>query len=208
MGRLFIAVSLFLISITSYSQQYIFYLHGKIVEDQGENAFDKINGYGAYEYKTIVDAFKKKKFKVISEVRARNTDPKEYSKKVVKQVDSLINKGINPGSITVVGASKGSMIAMLVSSYLKNKKVNFVFMAACNDYTLNQFPDITFYGNILSIYERSDEIGKTCASFKEKSPGSIGRYKEIELNTGLKHGFIFRPLAEWMNPTVEWANEK
>jgi hypothetical protein len=33
-------------------------------------------------------------------------------------------------------------------------------------------------------------------------------YKEIELNTGLKHGFIFKPLAEWVKPVTEWANGK
>ena len=28
---------------------------------------------------------------------------------------------------------------------------------------------------------------------------------EIRLQTGLKHGFIYRPLAEWIGPVVGWA---
>ena len=33
----------------------------------------------------------------------------------------------------------------------------------------------------------------------------INHYKEIELNTGLKHGFLYKPLAEWVEPVVRWA---
>jgi hypothetical protein len=27
----------------------------------------------------------------------------------------------------------------------------------------------------------------------------------VEVNTGLKHGFIYRPLKEWTEPTIAWA---
>jgi hypothetical protein len=33
----------------------------------------------------------------------------------------------------------------------------------------------------------------------------VPHYKEIELNTGLKHGYIYKPLPEWMNPAIKWA---
>jgi hypothetical protein len=33
----------------------------------------------------------------------------------------------------------------------------------------------------------------------------INEWKEIELNTGLKHGFLFRPIKEWVDPTIAWA---
>ena len=131
---------------------------------------------------------------------------KEYAQKVKSQIDDLLKKGVDAKNITVVGASKGALIAMYVSTFLKNKDVNFVFLAACNDDNFESFPDINFYGNILSIYEKSDDIGESCVRFKSKSSSTINHYKEIEVNTGKQHGFLFQPYPEWFKPTVKWAN--
>lgn len=204
-ARLFSIALLLAIASDAFSQRYLFYLHGRIVEDQGPHAVDSVNGYGAYRYLDILESFRKN-FTVLSEVRARNTDPRSYGQKIAKQIDSLISIGIRPNQVTVVGASKGSIIAMLVSSHLKNKDVNFVFMAGCNESIAQLFPEIKFYGNILSIFEKSDTIGRTCQSFRSRSSSTISHYKEIELSTGLRHGFIFRPLDEWVNPASQWAS--
>jgi hypothetical protein len=32
--------------------------------------------------------------------------------------------------------------------------------------------------------------------------------REIVLRTGLGHGFIYRPLPEWVNPAVEWITAR
>jgi len=189
---------------TSFSQNYIFYLHGRIIEVQGANAVDQVNGYGAYKYNDILDSLKKNNTLVISEVRSKDTQVKDYALKVKKQIDSLLKKGVKPEDITVIGASKGSLIAMYVSSYLKNKSVNFVFMAAC--YTDDNDPEINFYGNILSIYEKSDAAG-SCGTIKSHSSG-VNHYKELEINTGLKHGFLYKPIREWIVPARQWAHEQ
>ena len=186
-------------------QLYLFYLHGRIVEDQGPEAVDTIHGFGVYRYEDILSAFRKENFIVISEVRQKNTDVEQYAKKLIGQIDSLLQRGIPAINITVVGASKGAAIAMLTSSMLKNKDVNFVFMAGCNDDNFKRLPQIDFCGNILSIYERTDDIGKSCTPTKNLSQQEIPHYKEIELNTGLKHGFLFKPLPEWVEPVVRWA---
>jgi len=34
----------------------------------------------------------------------------------------------------------------------------------------------------------------------------VSNFKEIELNTGMGHGFFFKPLKEWIKPAVKWAN--
>jgi len=193
--------------IPIFGQQYLFYLHGKIVEDQGANAVDTVNGYGAYQYVDILNAFRKEGFNVLSEVRNKNTNPFEYAHKVVTQIDSLIKKGVKPNDITVVGASKGAIISMFISSYLKNKDVNFALLAGCDNDIFKRFPEIQFCGNILSIYEKSDDIGRSCIKFKKKTKLTIPHYKEIELNTGLKHGFLYKLLPAWIEPTVKWANQ-
>ncbi|MCW3123991.1 MAG: hypothetical protein JWQ38_3483 [Flavipsychrobacter sp.] len=205
--RLLITTILILsMTISAGAQKYVFYLHGRIVEEMGANAVETTQGFGAYEYEHILRAFRKENFTVISEVRAKNTDPKAYAHKVGKQIDSLLKTGVQPGNITVVGASKGSTIAMYASTFLKNKNVNFVFMAGCFDDVATSMPDINFCGNILSIYEESDAIGRSCASLKNKAVNGIPHYQEIELHTGLKHGFLYKPLKEWVTPAVKWAN--
>lgn len=191
----------------AFGQKYLFYLHGAILEYQGRNAVDTVNGYGAYEYDDILNVFKKANFIVLSEVRQKNTNPVKYAHKIVFQIDSLIKKGVKPNDISVVGASKGAIISMLISSFLKNKDVNFVFLAGCNNGVFQHFPEIQFCGNILSIYEKSDNIGHSCISFKRSTNLTIPHYKEIELNTGMKHGFLFKPLPVWVEPAIKWANK-
>ena len=191
----------------TFGQHYLFYLHGKIIEDQGANAVDTINGFGAYQYEEILNTFRKAGFTVMSEVRRKNTDPVRYAHKIVSQIDSLIKNGTNANDITLVGASKGAIISMLISSYLKNKDLNFVLLAGCMSNLLQSFPDIQFCGNILSIYEKSDDIGHSCASIKEQTRAAIPHYEEIELNTGLKHGFLYKPLPVWVEPAIKWADK-
>src|SRR3954462_785986 len=80
-------------------QHYLFYLHGKIIEDQGIPAVDTVNGFGAYQYEDILNTFKEAGFTVLSEVRKKDTDPVEYAHKVVSQIDSLIKAGTDAGNI-------------------------------------------------------------------------------------------------------------
>jgi len=202
----FLAFALFIISETTIAQKYVFYLHGKIVEDQGPNASN--GAFGKYEYENILAKFREEQFTVLSECRKPNTDVKEYAHKIVLQIDSLLKAGAPPGNITVVGASKGALIAMYVSSYLSNPKVNFAFLSSCNDYVLTSFPDISFCGNILSIFEKSDPGNQSCDKIKSSSTRSIPHYKELEINTGLQHGYLYKPIPEWMEPVEKWANGK
>ena len=183
--------------------RYLFYLHGRIIEDQGVRAVHE--RHGVYEYQKILETFKAAGFQVISETRAKNTDVAQYAAKVVAQINSLLKAGVAPRGITVVGASKGSGIAMHVSTLLKHKDVNFVIMAGCGEGTLKN-PALDLYGRVLSIYDASDEGIGTCESLFARSAGLNAR-KEIEINLGLGHGFLYRPHKEWIEPAVEWAKQ-
>lgn len=206
MKKLVLLVFLLFNLHVSVAQSYIFYLHGRIIENQGPYAVEKVNGYGAYLYYNILDSLKQKKFTVISEVRPMNTDVKLYALKVKNQIDSLLKRGVKAENITVIGASKGSYIAMYVSTYAKNKALNFVFMAACSEHMSESEKDLDVYGNVLSIYEKSDGPG-SCLALKKQSTG-IQHFKEVELSTGLKHGFLFKPLNAWVQPALNWADHK
>jgi len=47
-------------------------------------------------------------------------------------------------------------------------------------------------------------VAQCCRDYRADATG-IKDWKEIEVNTGLKHGFLFRPMKEWVAPTVAWG---
>lgn len=182
----------------------IFYLHGKILEDKGKDAVSE--EYGTYDYDDMISIFQRNGFIVKSEIREHNTDPNEYADKICYQISELINSGVKAEDITIVGASKGAVIAMLVSTQMKNQNLNFVLIANCNNWVEENF-EIDLSGNVLSIYESSDKIGQSCDSIFSKSSG-IKTTKEIKLHSGKGHGICYKPLDEWIIPTIEWAKDK
>ncbi len=188
------------------SQNYIFYLHNKFPEEHTLD--EKHPEYGKSEYLEILQEFKKENFVLITEKRQPNTDVKLYARKVVKQIDSLLNIGVKLNKITVIGTSKGGYIAQYVSTYLANPHVNFVFIGCYQEADLQNFNDINYCGNILTIYEKSDDAGVSAINRKTTSKLRINKFKEVELNTNLKHGFLFKPLQAWIYPCILWAKQK
>lgn len=43
-------------------------------------------------------------------------------------------------------------------------------------------------------------------SERKLPPAKFKHFKEIELNTGMGRGFLFKPLKVWIEPTLKWAN--
>ncbi len=188
---------------------YLFFLHGQIVENQGPRPTSP--RFGVYEYQKILETFKERGFIVISETRPKNTDVWIYAQKVKAQVMKLLKAGVSPSYITVAGASKGGAIAILASSALKNKELNFVLIASCSQRFIQSLISrgVYLWGNVLSIYDSSDQWAGSCQKFLEASSSqNLCRYKEIKLNLGLGHGFHFKPLKEWINPAVEWISRQ
>jgi len=139
------------------TKYYMFYLHGKIVEDQGIPAVSP--DYGVYEYEAILDKLASHGFTVISEQRAKDTNSGNYAERVVGQVKKLLNAGVPAKNIAIVGASKGATIAILVSYFLNNEEVNFVLLGSCHPNVVAEFKQegVSLSGNILSIYDFADD---------------------------------------------------
>ncbi len=181
--------------------RYLIYLHGAIIETAGTRPTHP--RFGVYEYNEILATFARRGFLVISEARPAGTDGMVYAANVVDQVRRLLTGGVPPDHITVVGFSKGGGIAIAASSMLAEDDVNFVFMAACGPW-LDDHPGIVARGRMLSLREASDELTGTCAGLFERSPSPNER-REIVLHLGGGHGAFYRPLAEWVEPVVEWG---
>jgi hypothetical protein len=190
----------FLSFAANAQRQYVFYLHGAIVE--GSDGAPVSQQYGKYDYYAIIKALKDNGYTVISEIRPATTYPPDYAQKTIQEIKELKQKEISSSYITVIGASKGAMITMLVSRMLKDTAMKFVIMGACNEGSENKL-----YGRVLSIYERSDNIGRSCSAIKKGSSDGLTAYKEVEINTGLKHGFIYNPIKEWIEPACAWIGK-
>lgn len=199
---------LFCSTLYAYGNQHeeriIFFLHNRFLEehDLGEHHPE----FGRTEYYEILNEFEASGFCVISEKRNRNVNARDYALAVLEQIDSLLEKGTEPNKITVIGSSKGGYIAQYVSTLANNPDLNFVFIASFRNSDIQNIPEINYCGNILTVYEKTDPFGVSAAARIENSTCKIEYFKEIELNTGMGHGFLFKPLKEWMEPTIKWAN--
>lgn len=188
---------------TNKEQRYVFFFHNGFLEQNDLNTVHP--EYGRVEYNEILNSFKNDGFIVLSEKRKKNTNSARYAEKIVKQIKSLIKKGIEPDKITVIGTSMGGYIAQYVSTYLANPEVNFVFIGCFRDIDIEQIPEINFCGNILTIYEESDIYGVSAVKRKETSKLAVNHFKEIALQTNLKHGFLYKALDQWLVPSKKWA---
>jgi hypothetical protein len=178
--------------------RYVVYLHGRIVEEQGRRAVSP--DFGAYQYDEIVAALARPGITVIGELRTKGTDAKTAAAHVVDGVRRLIAAGVPARNVTVVGASKGALIGKHASASLENREVGWVIMAGCSGSAAEELP---IHGQVLSIFEASDEMGGTCAPLFAKSP-DLARHDEVKIETGLGHGFLYKPLPEWLRPATAW----
>lgn len=182
---------------------YVFYLHGRIVQEQGREAVSP--KYGRYEYDAILARLAEAGLVVLSEVRPKDMEPSACAGRVAGQVRRLLDAGVPARRITVVGASMGGYIAMLVSNRLAVREIGYVFMGSCDEDTLRLGDGL--HGEVLSIFEATDELEQSCAPQFARASG-LGRHAEVRLETGLHHGFLYRALPEWIGPVVRWARER
>ncbi|MCD0469258.1 alpha/beta hydrolase [Flavobacterium sp. JAS] len=211
--KFFFTFLLTLITIfTSFSQEktpnkdqcYIYFLHNGFIEQNDLSVAHP--EYGKAEYNEILASFRKDNFIVFSEIRKKDTDAHDYAEKIAKQIKKQLKKGVPPNKITVIGTSKGGYIAQFVSTFLANPDINFVFIGCFRDIDIEEFPDINFCGNILMIYEESDVLGVDATKRKETSKLKVNHFKQIELHTNLKHGFLYKAADNWIAPSKKWAN--
>ncbi|NJN41366.1 MAG: hypothetical protein HC811_03125 [Flammeovirgaceae bacterium] len=185
---------------------YVFYLHGGIIQDEGIDATSTY--FGKYEYTKILETLKNYNLEVISERRPKGTIELEYAKKVSAQINTLMRHSVPVERIIVVGASQGAWITLELANIKKNSKIKYAILGLCNDYNVNYFSKYKneLCGNFLSIYERSDQK-KSCETLLN-SPFCKSGFKEIALNMGNDHGFLYKPYDEWVLPLVDWIKNE
>ena len=186
------------------TMHYLFYLHGLIVEMAGIRPKSEEHGY--YEYELILAELAQEGFVVISEVREKNTPIRPYAKKIAGQIKTLLDKGVPPGNITLLGASRGGAIGAYVSTILREKQVNYVYLAGLFAKYLED-EELKLYGDVLSIHDSADTLGITPQLYFERSEG-LGRFKSITLDMKKGHGLLYKPYREWIDPILDWLGRE
>lgn len=182
------------------TKHYLFYLHGLIVEVAGIRPKSEEHGY--YEYEQILEQLAREGFIVISEAREKDTQVQPYAEYLATQVKKLLAAGVPQSNITIVGASKGGIIAAYASSMLRAKEINFVFLAGLFEKCLVD-ENLTLHGKVLSIHDSSDTLSMKPDAYFERSSGQ-GTFEKVVLSEGLGHGVIYQPYREWLDPMLKW----
>jgi hypothetical protein len=184
--------------------RYLFYLHGRIIEVQGPGAVSPV--FGAYDYDGILKALAEKGFTVVAEVREDGAG-REFAVETARQVRDLLQAGVPPRHITVVGFSKGGMLAVGVSTLVGADEVGYVILAGCSSderWVSRVAPRVR--GRFLSLFDSSDRLGPSCEPLYAAAE-QLSQKEEHVFETGLDHGLFYRPRADWLDRVVAWASE-
>lgn len=180
---------------------YLIYLHGRIIENSGPRPTHP--QFGRYDYPAVLEALSSRGGVVISAQRPPETDVDQYASVVIRQVETLIERGVPPGNIVVIGFSKGGAISMRVSSRLQRPQVRFVLLASCPEG--RAMLQLKLTGHILSVHETSDSLAGSCKPYASQPDGPVS-FKEIAISTGKMHGAFYLPRPEWANPVLDWVH--
>ncbi len=185
------------------SAYYLIYLHGAIIEDQGMQPTHP--QYGTYHYAAILQAFADRGFTVISEARPAGTRPDVYADHVIVQVQQLLDGGVPEDHVTVVGFSKGGVIAVLASRTVGRDGVSWIIQAGCGPWT-DRLPKFVPAGRILSQIDAADNVARSCGGLFTRMPeGAVFDENTLELGSG--HGAFYSISPDWFEPAVEWAGK-
>jgi pimeloyl-ACP methyl ester carboxylesterase len=189
---------------------YLIYLHGRIVQET-QDPRPEHPKWGPYELQKILADFRAAGFVVRGTIRPRSASVSESADRVVAEVRELLASRVPAERIIVVGASMGASIALLASARLQNPALRFVVLGACLSASVRELraekgkgPS----GRILSFRESTDDLTEPCTPWKERPSVGLPAVREIVLRTGLGHGFLYRPLPEWMTPALAWAGAR
>jgi hypothetical protein len=181
---------------------YLFYLHGRIIEEEGVTPTHPT--YGLYDYPSIVAALESRGARVLSEARPSDSDVLEYSRQVVSEIEGLLKDGVEPNRIIVAGFSKGGVITIMVSDLLDHPDIRYVIMAACSNW-IDSYPQLSLSGRVFSVFEQSDTMAGSCRSLADRddSPAS---FLELQISTGAAHGAFYLPRPDWLEPVLDWVH--
>lgn len=181
--------------------RYLFYLHGRILEDQGRDAVSP--DFGRYEYDAILKALAASGATVIGEVREKDAG-EPFVRRLVAQVRRLRGAGVPARNIALVGASKGGLLALQAAAAIGERDLPVVVLAGCGRATVEIAARLK--GRVLSIHDRADRYRPSCAATFAAAL-QLTESRETVLDLKLDHGLLYTPHDGWLRPTLEWIGQ-
>ncbi|MEM8838019.1 MAG: hypothetical protein AAGE89_07990 [Pseudomonadota bacterium] len=157
--------------------------------------------FGVYDLEGIKEALAADGATVIAPVREEGSTPSGAAKKLKSLIGGLVYNGA--GSLKIVGASKGGLIAKLTSAEIQPPSIKWVIVGGCHNERLSKQKAPIMRGTVLSIYETSDEVAGPCADHPEIA-ANTAVFEEKAISTGKGHGFQFSPDEAWVKLAREW----
>jgi len=188
--------------------RYVLYLHGRIVQEQGPRPTHP--RFGTYEHRHILDALTRVDTTpdtvVLGPIRPAGTTLDQATTTSLETIDALLDAGVPPDRITVVGFSMGGAVAIRLAASQPHDDLRFVLLAACGrwlDTWLGDQPELVLHGTVLAISEASDDIAGPCGRLRSHGLDDL---HELEISIGGGHGAFYRPHPEWIAPTLAWMS--
>ncbi len=180
------------------ARRYVFYVHGRILEQQGRQAWSP--DFGRYEYDAILAALAAPGCDVISELRTAESG-QAFVARLVDQVKRLRAAGVPAEHVALVGASHGGFLALAAAAELQHPGLSIVVLAGCGASSVALGPRLR--GRVLSVYDASDRFAPSCRATFDAAP-ALTAAREIVVQRGWDHGLLYRPRKEWVAPTRAW----
>ncbi len=184
---------------TAQAEDLVIYLHNAWYEKhKGGEPHPK---FGVYDMDGIKAALGQEVSFEAPE-RAAGLSPSAAAEALVNRLEDKIAQGRDPWTVKVIGASKGAYIAMLASELMRKPAVRWVLVGGCNPKRLRgREPELT--GRVLSIYETSDTVAGPCPTGTPLTR-STQSFRQISINAGTNHGFLFTADPAWVGPAKDW----
>lgn len=199
---------------------YLFYLHGLFPEMAGRDGYHP-PFQRTYETTALAKAFADKGFEVITEVRPKGTDIEQYAARVALQVRQLVDAGVDPSGIAVVGHSKGGVMTLATAGMVAVPGVSFVVLAGCaqpnaaragpHDPRKDYLAVIEKHaagakGRMLSLYDTADPDFNTCHEYASRASELTLDEQVVDTGAprGRGHAAFYGPDPKWLEPVVAW----
>lgn len=181
---------------------YVFFYHGAIAEGTVENPISE--RHGIYDLSGLKQSLDSDAYYLIAETREKNASVQAHAQRLADTVSKLIQQGVNPENISIIGFSKGGGIVATAAGLIGNSHIRYALLASCPKASETVvWPP--FEGHLLSLYEQDDFWAGSCGFLTQGSP-KVSEFKEIALETGLGHGEFYRPQQRWLEPLLAWVS--
>jgi hypothetical protein len=140
---------------------------------------------------------------VIGEIRPANAQVAVFAARLASRVQALLDAGVPPDHVTLVGASKGGTITLSASRQLHRAELRVVILAGMFQGLVDD-PLFRPCGAVLSIHDRAGQLSVTPDAFFAGND-CVSEHRTVVADLNLGHGLLYAPHEAWVAEVVRWS---